>query len=495
LSMLARGGNAVDAAIATAITLTVVEPVSNGIGSDLYAFVWDGRELVGLNASGRAPAAASLDHHAGRESIPQRGWEAVTIPGAVSGWVALSRRYGRLPFADLFEPAIRYARDGWIVSPVISAQWRRAAGVIPHEFGWAEHFLPRGRTPDAGEAFACPPMARTLASIAASGGESFYRGELAATMAAHAQSYGARHTTEDFARHASDWVSPLSLEYRGATVHQIPPNGQGIAALQALGILREFDMRSDSPDSLPAQHRAIEAMKLAFADAYAHVADRDHMRVSPEAMLDRAYLASRARLIDMKRAQDFGHGEPPSGGTVYLATGDADGTMVSLIQSNYMGFGSGVVVPGTGISLQNRGAGFSLDPGHPNVLAGGKRPFQTIIPGFLTRGGEPVMGFGVMGGNMQAQGHVQMVVRLIDYNQNPQACSDGPRWIVNTDMTVSVEDAMPAAVREALAARGHRVVPSDRPQFGFGGAQLIYRLDDGYCAGSDHRKDGCAIGF
>ena len=495
LSMLARGGNAVDAAIATAITLTVVEPVSNGIGSDLYAFVWDGRELVGLNASGRAPAAANLEHHAGRESIPQRGWEAVTIPGAVSGWVALSRRFGRLPFADLFEPAIRYARDGWIVSPVISAQWRRAAGVIPHEFGWAEHFLPRGRTPDAGEAFACPPMARTLASIAASGGESFYRGELAATMAAHAQSYGARHTTEDFARHASDWVSPLSLEYRGATVHQIPPNGQGIAALQALGILREFDMRSDSPDSLPAQHRAIEAMKLAFADAYAHVADRDHMRVSPEAMLDRAYLASRARLIDMKRAQDFGHGEPPRGGTVYLATGDADGTMVSLIQSNYMGFGSGVVVPGTGISLQNRGAGFSLDPAHPNVLAGGKRPFQTIIPGFVTRDGAPLAAFGVMGGPIQPQGHVQTLVRMLDHGMNAQAALDAPRWRWNREGTLDLEPSFDPGVRAGLAALGHNLVQTSDSYFDFGAGQFVVKLDDGYLAASDPRRDGQAAGF
>jgi gamma-glutamyltranspeptidase/glutathione hydrolase len=495
LSMLARGGNAVDAAIATAITLTVVEPVSNGIGSDLYAFVWDGRELVGLNASGRSPAAATLETYAGRTSIPQRGWEAVSIPGAVSGWVALSRRYGRLPFADLFEPAIRYARDGWIVSPVISAQWRRAAGVIPHEFGWAEHFLPRGRTPDAGEAFACPPMARTLASIAASEGESFYRGELAATMAAHAQSYGARHTTEDFARHASDWVSPLSLEYRDATVHEIPPNGQGITALQALGILREFDLRSDSPDSLPAQHRAIEAMKLAFADAYAHVADRDHMRVSPEALLDRAYLASRARLIDMKRAQDFGPGEPPRGGTVYLATGDADGTMVSLIQSNYMGFGSGVVVPGTGISLQNRGAGFSLEPDHPNVLAGGKRPFQTIIPGFVTRGGAPLAAFGVMGGPIQPQGHVQTLVRMLDHGMNAQAALDAPRWRWNREGTLDLEPSFDAGVREGLAALGHSLVQTSDSYFDFGAGQFVVKIDDGYLAASDPRRDGQAAGF
>jgi gamma-glutamyltranspeptidase/glutathione hydrolase len=495
LAMLARGGNAVDAAIATAITLTVVEPVSNGIGSDLYAFVWDGRELVGLNASGRSPAAADPARYAGREAMPQRGWEAVTIPGAVSGWVALSRRYGRLPFADLFEPAIRYARDGWIVSPVIAAQWRRAAGVIPHEFGWAEHFLPHGRTPNPGEAFACPPMARTLASIAQSVGESFSRGELAATMAAHAQSYGARHAVEDFARHASDWVSPLSLDYRGATVHEIPPNGQGITALQALGILREFDLRGEPPDSLPAQHRAIEAMKLAFADAYAHVADREHMRVTPEALLDRGYLASRARLIDMDRAQDFGPGEPPRGGTVYMAAGDADGTMVSLIQSNYMGFGSGVVVPGTGISLQNRGAGFSLKPGHPNVLAGGKRPFQTIIPGFLTRDGAPLAAFGVMGGPIQPQGHVQTLVRMLDHGMNAQAALDAPRWRWNREGTLDLEPSFDREVRAGLAALGHQVVQTSDSYFDFGAGQFVVKLDDGYLAASDPRRDGQAGGF
>ena len=495
IAMLARGGNAVDAALATAITLTVVEPVSNGIGSDLFAIVWTGSELVGLNASGRAPAAASLSRHAGANQMPQRGWDAVTIPGAVSGWVALSRRFGRLPFADLFEPAIRYARDGWIVSPVIAAQWRRAAGVIPHEFGWAEHFLPRGRTPDAGQVFACKPMAATLAAIAESGGESFYRGDLAAAMARDAKAHGAAHTAADFAQHACDWVTPLGLDYRGTTVHELPPNGQGVAALQALGILREFDPAGESPDALPAQHRAIEAMKLAFADAYAHVADLAHMRVSPQALLDRGYLASRARLIDARRAQEFGPGDPPAGGTIYVATGDAHGTMVSLIQSNYMGFGSGVVVPGTGISLQNRGAGFSLDPEHPNVLAGGKRPFQTIIPGFLTRGDAPLAAFGVMGGPIQPQGHVQTLVRMLDHGMNPQAALDAPRWRWNRDGTLDCEPSMDAAVRAGLAALGHRVVQTSDSYFDFGAGQFVVRLADGYLAASDPRRDGQAAGF
>jgi gamma-glutamyltranspeptidase/glutathione hydrolase len=300
---------------------------------------------------------------------------------------------------------------------------------------------------------------------------------------------------EDLAAHKCDWVDPISVEYRGYHLHEIPPNGQGIAALVALGILRHHDVASYPPDSADSLHVQLEAMKLAFADVYTHVADPAAMQLTPGQMLDPAYLEQRARAIDMKRAQFPGPGVPLGGGTVYLTAADERGMMLSFIQSNYMGFGSGVVVPGTGISLQNRGTGFSLKPGHPNLVGPRKRPFQTIIPGFLTRNGQPVMSFGVMGGAMQAQGHVQMVLRLVDYNQNPQACSDGARWHVNQDFTISVEDRVGASVQEELTRRGHRIVPSDRPQFGFGGAQLIHRHEDGYCAGSDHRKDGCAIGF
>jgi len=495
LAMLARGGSAVDAAIATAITLAVVEPVSNGIGSDLFAIVWDGSGLAGLNASGRAPAAAAASRYAGSAGMPQRGWEAVTIPGAVSGWVALSKRYGRLPFADLFEPAVRYARDGWLVSPVIAAQWQRAAAILPHDLGYAEHFLPGGRSPRAGETFSCPSMARTLEAIAATGGEAFYRGDLARAMADDAKRHGAPHTAGDFARHECDWVTPLGFDYRGTTVHEIPPNGQGIAALIALGILESFHADRESPDSLLAQHRAIEAMKLAFADTYRHVADRAHMRVAPEAMLDRAYLASRARLIDVRRAQDFGPGSPPAGGTVYLATGDAQGQMVSLIQSNYMGFGSGVVVPGTGISLQNRGAGFSTDPSHPNALEGGKRPFHTIIPGFLTRGGGPLAAFGVMGGPIQPQGHVQTLVRMLDHGMNAQAALDAPRWRWNRDGTLDLEPTIPTDVRAGLASLGHRVVASSDSYFDFGAGQFVVKIDGGFLAASDPRRDGQAAGY
>jgi gamma-glutamyltranspeptidase/glutathione hydrolase len=495
LSMLARGGNAVDAGLAAAIALTVVEPTSNGIGSDAFAILWDGQRLVGLNASGRSPAGWTPERFAGRGAMPDTGWDSVTVPGCVSAWITLSRRYGKLPFEALFEPAIRYARESFMVSPITALSWASQAPKLKgfSEFCWT--FLPKDRAPYPGERFYCPQQAETLEEIAATKGESFYRGALAERIALASRSDGGAMTQEDLAAHKCDWIEPISVEYRGYRLHEMPPNGQGIAALIALGILRHHDVASlpvDSPDSL---HLQIEAMKLAFADAWRHVADPAAMEVTPAQMLDDAYLAERAKAIDMKRAGSPPPGLPKGGGTVYLTTADERGMMLSFIQSNYMGFGSGVVVPGTGVSLQNRGAGFVLKRGHPNEVGPRKRPYQTIIPGFLTREGEPVMSFGVMGGHMQAQGHVQMVVRLVDYHQNPQAASDAPRWFVHADWAVSVEDRVPASVKEELARRGHRVIPSDRPQFGFGGAQLIHRLEDGYCAASDHRKDGCAIGF
>jgi gamma-glutamyltranspeptidase / glutathione hydrolase len=495
LAMMAKGGNAVDAGIAAAITLTVVEPTSNGIGSDAFAILWDGQRLVGLNASGRSPAGWTPERFAGRKAMPTLGWDSVTVPGCVSAWVTLSKRYGKLPFEDLFEYAIRYARESYMVSPITAVSWANQAVERKSfsEFAWT--FLPKDRAPRPGERFYCPQQAETLEDIAASRGESFYRGALAERIALASGADDGAMTAGDLAEHHCDWVDPISVEYRGYRLHEMPPNGQGIAALAALGILRHFEVASFPVDSADSLHLQIEAMKIALADTWANVTDPAQMRVTPEQMLDPTYLAARARQVDMARAQDHEAQIPAGGGTVYLTTADERGMMLSYIQSNYMGFGSGIVVPGTGISMQNRGAGFTLKPGHPNEVGPRKRPFNTIIPGFLTRDGQPVMAFGVMGGNMQAQGHVQMVTRLVDYNQNPQACSDAPRWIVNPDFTVSMEDAFPAAVKEELARRGHRLVPSDRPMFGFGGAQLIHRFEDGYCAGSDHRKDGGAAGF
>lgn len=495
LNMRQRGGNAMDAALAMAITLTIVEPCSNGIGSDLFAIVWDGKELAGLNASGRAPAAVTPARYAGQSKIPERSWEAVTIPGAVSGWQTLSQRYGRLPFDVLFEPAIRYARDGYHVSPVVAQKWAAAAAIMPAHLGWTEHFLPHGRAPHPGEIFASPAMASTLERIAETAGNAFYRGDLAEKMVAHARQHGAAHTLEDFAQHTVDWVTPLGLDYRGTTVHEIPPNGQGIAALIALGILRSFDVASMPPDSIESQHLQIEAMKLGFADAYRYVSDPRTMRVSPQSLLDPDYLASRARLIDRNKAQDFGPGEPPRGGTVYLCSADERGMMVSLIQSNYMGFGSGVVVPGTGISLQNRGAGFSLQPRHENEVAGGKRPFHTIIPGFLTQNGAPLAAFGVMGGPIQPPGHVQTLVRLLDYRMNPQAILDAPRWKVNSGMSIDLESSASAELRKGLAELGHEIKSVADSYMDFGAGQFILRTENGYVGGSDPRRDGYAAGY
>jgi gamma-glutamyltranspeptidase / glutathione hydrolase len=492
LQMLAAGGTAVDAILATAITLTLVEPVSNGIGSDAYALVWDGRKLHGLNASGRSPAAWTSEYFRSQSVMPERGWDAVTVPGCVSAWVELHGKFGKLPFRKLFEPAIRYGHEGFLVSPTIAGQWHAQVDKLKNLPGFAQAFLPGGRAPRAGEKFVFKKHADTLEKIAATKGKAFYRGELAAKLDAAAKKQGGALRTSDLAAHQPDWVKPLEMDYRGYTLHEIPPNGQGIVALIALGILEHFDLRSHPVDGADSVHLQIEAVKLAFADAWRCLADMDHMDVRPQTLLDEVYLKSRSKLIDPKRAQDFGHGDPPKGGTVYLTAADASGMMVSYIQSNYMGFGSGIVVDG--ISLQNRGAGFVLEPGHPNCVGPGKRPYQTIIPGFVTREGRAVMSFGVMGGTMQPQGHTQVMVRIADYEQSPQAACDGPRFRVVEGMEVSVEDGFPAATLDDLKRRGHRIVTvDDYNQFGC--AQMIWKLDSGYFTASDPRRDGQAVGF
>jgi len=495
LQMLAEGGSAVDAILATAITLTLVEPVSNGIGSDAYAILWDGRELQGLNASGRSPAAWAPDYFRGQKNVPVRGWNSVSVPGCVSAWVELHRKYGRLPFERLFERAIRYGREGFLVSPTIAGQWAKQVPELKEQPGFAAAFLPNGRPPAAGERFTWRAHAEALEQIASTRGEAFYRGPLAEKLEANARAHGAAMKASDLAAHKSDWVKPLEMRYRGYSLHEIPPNGQGIVALMALGMLEHFDLRSHPVDGPDSVHLQIEAIKLAFADAWRYVADSDYMvDVRPQALLDREYLKSRAKLIDLKRAQHFGHGTPPKGGTVYLTAADASGMMVSFIQSNYMGFGSGVVVDG--ISLQNRAATFVLEPGHPNCVGPRKRPYQTIIPGFVTREGKPVMSFGVMGGTMQPQGHTQVMVRLADYGQSPQAACDGPRFRFVQGMDVSVEEnRYPPATLEELQRRGHRIVTIDDYNQ-FGSAQLIWKLDDGgYFVASDPRRDGQAVGY
>ncbi len=494
LQMLAAGGTAVDAILATAITLSLVEPVSNGIGSDAYAIVWDGKRLHGLNASGRSPEAWTPDYFKNRKSMPVRGWDTVTVPGCVAAWVELHAKFGKLPFKKLFEQAIEYGRKGFLVSPTIAGQWDKQVAELKDQPGFAKYFLPDGRAPRAGERFRFPAHAKVLEAIASSKGKAFYKGEYAERLEAAARKQGGALRADDMAANRPDWVKPLHMDYRGYTIHEIPPNGQGIVALMALGMLEHFDMSSypvDGPDSV---HLQIEAIKLAFADAWRYVADSDYMKdVKPHALLDKHYLKQRAKLIDLKRAQNFGAGNPPKGGTVYLTAADASGMMVSFIQSNYMGFGSGVVVDG--ISLQNRGGTFVLEPGHPNCVGPKKRPYQTIIPGFVTKDGAPVMSFGVMGGTMQPQGHTQVMVRIADYGQSPQAASDGPRFRFVQGMDVSIEDDgfSPTTVEE-LQRRGHRIVTIDDYNQ-FGSCQAIWKLDGGYFVASDPRRDGQAVGF
>ena len=504
LRMLQAGGNAVDAAIATAAMMTIVEPCSNGLGSDAFCILWDGTQLHGLNASGRAPQAWTPDYFRRKYgdglALPKRGWDSVTVPGAVSAWVALSQRFGRLPFADLLAPAIETAERGYAVPVIVQHKWTAAAALpeLTGQPGFAQAFLPHGRQPRVGERFAFPEAARALRLIADSKGEAFYRGEIAAAIAAHARAHGGAMTEADLAAHQADWVGTISQDYRGHTLHEIPPNGQGIAALIALGILQHFDIASLPVDGVASQHLQIEAMKLAFADVYRHVADPRSMRLTPQQMLDPAYLAARAKLIDPKRAQDFGPGHGPQGGTIYLTAADASGMMVSFIQSNYMGFGSGVVVPGWGISLQNRGHGFTLDPARDNLVGPGKRPFHTIIPAFLMKDGRPQMSFGVMGGDMQPQGHLQTLVRMLDYRQQPQAACDAPRWRYANGI-VNNEAGMPEATVQGLRALGHQVQPFADSYQDYGAGQFIWRLGDpaveGYAAASDPRRDGQAAGF
>lgn len=495
LDMLRNGGNAVDAAVATAIALTVIEPTSNGIGSDAFALVWAGGGLHGLNASGRSPAGLSVDHFKGADAVPMLGWDPVTVPGAVSAWVALSRRFGALPLERLFQPAIEYATEGFLVAPQTAYYWGKGQARYKDFASYQQTFCPGGRAPRAGQRFVAPDHAATLKLIAETGGEAFYRGELARLIAEHAGRTGGLLTERDLAAHSPEWVRPISIDYRGWTLHEIPPNGQGLAALLTLGILshhRIGGLRVDSVDSL---HLQIEAMKLAFADAHRYIADPGWMDVEVDALLDPAYLAARAAMIEPTRAIDPGHGTPRPGGTVYLTAADAQGGMVSYIQSNYGGFGSGIVIPGTGIALQNRGACFTLEEGHPNRVGPGKRPYHTIIPGFVTRNGEPVMSFGVMGGFMQPQGHTQVMVRLADYGQNPQAALDAPRWQVTGGLKVSVEPGFEPEVYEGLRQLGHEVTVADARTVVHGGGQAIYRLDDGYFGASDLRRDGQAVGF
>jgi len=426
--------------------------------------------------------------------MPFIGWDVVTIPGAVSGWFELSNRFGRLPFETLFQPGIKYAKKGFHVSPITAKIWKEVIGKYKEFPEFINNFTFQGRSPEVGEKICFINQANTLSEIARTKTHSFYQGRLADKIVAHAQSTGGFITKDDLLNHQAEWVEPISIHYKGFDIHEIPPNGQGIAALIMLGILSHLNIEKYPLDSVDSIHLQIEAMELAFADLYQYISDSDYMNINYHDLLNESYLFERAKCIHLNEAQNISYGIPEEhGDTVYLTTADEDGMMVSFIQSNYTDFGSGIVVPGTGISLQSRGACFSLKKNHPNQIAGGKKPFHTIIPAFVTKKGKPVMSFGVMGGAMQPQGQTQILVRMIDYHQNSQTASDALRWCVLSDRIVAFEKGTSEEVIRELKKRGHKITIRDSSLFG--GAQLIHKIDQGYCGASDHRKDGQAVGF
>jgi gamma-glutamyltranspeptidase / glutathione hydrolase len=503
LDVLQRGGTAADAAVAAAAVLNVVEPHMTGIGGDMFALLWSAREqrLVGLESVGAAGALMTPEGlaAAGHRFVPIRGVEAVTVPGALAGWAALVERYGRQSLADVLAPAIRLAEEGFPVSPIIAREWRETAEVLRQDPGAKATYLMDGeRGPEAGEWVRNPDLAATLRRIAAEGPAALYGGELGRRIADHVRAAGGFLTPEDLARHRPRWVEPVSAPFRGYRLWQMPPPGQGIAALQMLRILDGYDLEVMGHNTAPYLHHLIEAKKLAFADLAAHVSDPDHMAVSTHRLLSDEYIRTRRDALDPRRAAERADPGPAltASETIYLTVADAEGNMVSFINSIYWAFGAGVVVPGTGFALQNRGAGFSLEPGHPNEVAPGKRPFHTIIPAFVTRstpaGEEPWLSYGVMGGAMQPQGHVQVLLNLLVFGMDLQAAVDAPRFRHLDGLRVAIEAPIGDAVRTRLAELGHDVLGPEG--HAFGGAQAVMRLPAGWAAASDPRKDGHASG-
>lgn len=496
LEMLKKGGNAIDAAVATAAALTVLEPTSNGIGGDAFALVWVKDKLHGLNASGPSPQSISIDsvQKKGYTEMPPRGWLPVTVPGVPSAWAELSEQFGKLPFEQLLQPAIEYAKNGYPISPTLGKYWRKAVDSFTKELDgdefapWFETFTEAGKAPEIGQMWCSLDHAKTLQSIADTKAESFYKGELAEKIDRFSREHGGFLRKEDLEAYKPEWVDPIHVNYRGYDVWEIPPNGQGLKTLLALNILKGYDF--SEKDSVDTFHKQIEAMKLAFTDGQHYITDQTRMKVSVEDLLSDTYARERRKLIG-NEALTPEPGTPPQGGTVYLAAADNEGNMVSFIQSNYKGFGSGIVVPGTGIALQNRGKDFSLDPAHSNCLAPEKKTYHTIIPGFLTKGNKPVGPFGVMGGFMQPQGHLQVVMNTVDFNLNPQASLDAPRWLWLNGKTVKVEAHFPVHIAQALERKGHHVIRAV-DEDGFGRGQIIWRNpENGVLAGAtEPRTDG-----
>jgi gamma-glutamyltranspeptidase / glutathione hydrolase len=526
LQILQRGGNAIDAAIATAAALTVVEPTCNGVGGDAVALIWDGRRLHGLNGCGRALSAhtRALFAEQGCRVVPPQGWLPVTVPGAPAAWRDMHRRFGRLPFEALFEPAIQYAAAGFPVAPLTAMRWKNAADRYfatavrdPALLPWRDVFTRDGRAPQTGDIWTLPDLASTLRELAATECESFYRGRLAERITSFASDTGGYITRADLEAHESSWVDPIKASYRGYEVWELPPSTPGIAALTALNILEGFDLARLPRESSESYHLQLEAIKIALGDAYRYLADPEKAHVPWQERLEKRFAEEQRRYIG-SNALASPPSDPPTGGTVYLCTADGDGLMVSFLQSNYSGwlwgFGSGVVVPETGIALHSRGCGFSLDENSPNVIEPGKRPFHTLAPAFLTEGHRAVGPLGIMGGPMQPQAHVQFVLNQVDWGMNPQAALDAPRFQWISGNRVEVELGVPPEIMQGLVARGHEVQPcvefaSIPPRLtgalgggglvgsgDFGKAQMIVRQPNGvYVGASDWRADGCAVGF
>ncbi len=500
MEILKAGGNAVDAALAMATTLTVVEPVSNGIGGDAFAIVHDGEKIHGLNASGPSPRLISLEALKARgfTSIPDYGWEPVNVPGAVGGWMALWEKFGSLPLEKIMGSAIDYTENGYILQPNVGRNWELEVKAREKYFEderfseFKKVFTKDGQPYRAGEMWQSKEMAQTLRDIADTKGESFYRGALAEKIASCSKTYDGFLTEEDLAAYQPLWVEPISVNYRGYDVWEIPPNGHGISVLMTLNLLKDRSYeRRDDVDTL---HRQIEAMKLSFADGMNYITDREHMDVTAEELLSEAYAVKRRE--DIKdEAQWPKVGDPTSSGTVYMAAADQDGLMISLIQSNYTGFGSSMVVPGTGIAMHNRGLNFSFEEGHCNVVAGGKRSYHTIIPGFLTKDNKAIGPFGIMGAFMQPQAHVQVVMNTLDFHHNPQAALDAWRWQWIGGKTIEVEPAFPEYLARALQDKGHRIVYA-QSRNAMGRGQIIWRDEKGiYGGGTEGRTDGCILGW
>ena len=500
LRILLQGGNAIDAAVATASTLNVVEPMMTGIGGDMFAMVYlaGTGELLGLNGSGRAAFAATVEAYRARGFVgmPQAGIFSATVPGTVDGWDQLLKRAGTMTLKEVLQPAIHYAEEGFPVSEVIQGAWVEAEAKLKEDPHSARTWLIDGKAPPLGGIFRNPNLAKTFRLLAEEGRDAFYRGQIAQAIVAKSLALGGLFTMEDFEKHTSTWVKPIHTNYRGYEVYELPPNLQGAAALQMLNILEGYDLAAMGPSSARFWHLLLEAKKLAFADLAAHLADPEFSKVPTETMISKKYAAEQRKRIDEHQAASAPtSGIPATGDTVYLTVADRWGNMVSFIQSLYKSFGSGITAGETGIMLQNRGALFVIDPTHPNCIAPGKRPYHTIIPGFVTKGGEPWVSFGVMGGDQQPQGHVQVLVNMIDLEMNVQAAGDAVRFHHSQETnTVAFESGLPPMVAQELTRMGHRIVSEVGT---YGGYQAIMRgLESGaYFAGSDHRKDGLAIGY